>query len=318
MKAYTELYANKSTNVRFSDISQQLKHFSINAMGLFFPQKTKTLIKQIFFKPLRKRLTTNEQQLTDMARNFQIRVHGKTIQCWQWGQGPKILAVHGWNGLGANLFPYFHPLLQKGYSVVTFDAPAHGISEGEQTNYFEITDTVRAMVNSIGQNSLAGIVAHSLGGAAVINCLSKEKIITKTALIAPALRLQELLYNAFEKNGVPKHLYKAIVAEIEEEYGYSMEYDNPYFLLERLDSKVMIAHDRQDSVVPFQDTSKIASQHSNICLHTTKGLGHKHIIKDKSTIDVVLHYLTDSMLPLNSKTVPFCCEQPKLTTSRTC
>ncbi len=295
MKAHTELYAKYSTNVRFSDASQQLKRFSINTMGLFFPQKTKSLIKQIFFKPARKLLTTNEQQWIDIARTFQIRVHNKTIQCWQWGQGPKILAVHGWNGLGANLFPYFNPLLQKGYSVVAFDAPAHGISEGEQTNYFEITDTVRAMVNSIGKNSLAGIVAHSLGAAAVINCLSKEKIITKTALIAPALRLKELLFNAFEKNGVPRHWYKTIVAEIEEEYGYSMEHDNPYFLLERLDSKVMIAHDRQDRVVPFQDTSKIASQHSNIFLHATKGLGHKHIIKDKSTVDVVLQYLTDSM-----------------------
>ena len=294
MKTQTKLYANISTNVRFIDASQQLKRFSINTMGLLFPQKTKSLIKQLFFKPARKLLTANEQKWIDIAQNFQIRVHDKTIQCWQWGKGPKILAVHGWNGLGANLFPYFNPLLQKGYSVVAFDAPAHGISEGEQTNYFEITDTVRAMVNSIGENSLAGIVGHSLGGAAVINCLSKEKIETKTALIAPALRLKELLFNTFERNGIPKHWYTSIVAEIEEEYGYSMEHDNPFFLLEHLDSEVMIAHDRQDTVVPFKDASKIASQHSNIFLHATKGLGHKHIIKDKSTIGAVLQYLNDS------------------------
>lgn len=295
MKAYTELYGKYSTNVRVDDISQQLKRFSINSIGLFFPQKTSTLIKRKFFTPSRKQLTTKEQQWIDEARNFQIRVHNKTIQCWQWGQGPEILAVHGWNGLGANLFPYFTPLLKKGYSVVTFDAPAHGLSEGEQTNYFEITDTVRAMVNSIGQNSLAGIVAHSLGGAAVINCLSKENSKTKTALIAPPLRLKELLYNTFEKNGVSKRWYTFIVEEIEKEYGYSMEHDNPYVLLEHLDSEVMIVHDRQDRVVPYQDSSKIANQHSNIFLHATAGLGHKHIIKDKNTIDAVLQYLSDSV-----------------------
>ena len=205
--------------------------------------------------------------------------------------------------MGANLYPYFSPLLQKGYSVVTFDAPAHGDSEGEQTNYFEITDTVRAMVKSIGKNSLAGIVAHSLGGSAVINCLSRENLQTKTALIAPALRLKELLFNTFEKNGIPKHWYKCIITEIEDEYGYSIEQDNPYVLLEQLDIEVMIAHDRQDRAVPFKDASKIASQHSNIFLHATKGLGHKHIIKDKCTIDVVLQYMTDSTLESSCKQV---------------
>lgn len=301
MKAHTELYTEYSTNVRINDASQQLKRFSITTMGLFFPKKTRSFIKQLFFKPARKRLAADEQQWIDSARNFQIHVHGKTIQCWQWGQGPQILAVHGWNGLGANLYPYFTPLLQKGYAVVAFDAPAHGKSEGEQTNYFEMTDTVREMVKHIGKNSLAGIVAHSLGGAAVINCLSKDNIQTKTALIAPALRLRELLFSAFEKNGVPGHWYKAIITEIEDEYGYSLEQDNPYLLLEQLNAELMIAHDHQDRVVPFTDATTIASQHSNIFLHATRGLGHKHIIKDKSTVDAVLQYLTGSISPNNAQ-----------------
>jgi len=265
-------------------------------MGLFFPQKTKSLIKRLFFKPARRLVTKQEQQWIDRSSNFQIQVHGKTIQCWQWGQGPKILAVHGWNGMGVNLYPFFTPLLQNGYSVVAFDAPAHGNSEGEQTNYFEFTDTVRAMVKSIGKNSLAGIVAHSLGGAAVINCLSKENMHTKTALIAPALKLKELLFNTFKENGIPQRLYKSIIAEIEEEYGYNLTQDNPYTLLEHLDSEVMIAHDQGDRMVPFKDANNIANQHSNISLHATKGLGHKHIIKDKRTVDVVLQHLTHSVL----------------------
>ena len=76
--------------------------------------------------------------------------------------------------------------------------------------------------------------------------------------------MKELLFNTFERNGVPKHWYKSIVAEIEEEYGYTLDQDNPYFLLEHLNSKVMIAHDRQDSVVPFSDARKIASQRFRI------------------------------------------------------
>ncbi len=299
MKAQSSFYSNISTNVRFNSIDKQLKRFSISTMGLFFPNKTKSILKQLFFKPAKKLVTKKEQKWIDKARNYQIKVHGKTIQCWQWGKGPQILAIHGWNGIGANLYPFFTPLLQKGYSIVAFDAPAHGNSEGELTNYFEFTDAVRTMVKSIGKDSLAGIVAHSLGGAAAINCLSKEDINTKTVLIAPALKLKELLFNTFRENGVPRHWYKSIIAEIEEEYGYSIEQDNPYGLLEQLNSEVMIAHDRGDKMVPFKDASTIASRHSNIFLHATQGLGHKHIIRDKGTVDAVLHYLTHSVLGSN-------------------
>lgn len=186
----------------------------------------------------------------------------------------------------------FTPLLHHGYSVVAFDAPAHGVSEGNHTNYFEITDTVRAMVNAMGKHRIAGIVAHSMGGAAVINCLSKEDLYVRTVLIAPALRLKELLGNMFHGHGIPPRLYTSIIGEIEAQYGYSIERDNPFNLLEQLDAEVMIAHDREDELIPFTDARTIARRHSHILLHPTQGLGHKNIIKDKNIANAVLQYLT--------------------------
>ena len=205
----------KKTNVRIKTIKRMLMRFSLNALGLLFPHRARLLIKQWYFRPTRRRTTAKEQEWLDRATNFQVRVHDKTIQCWKWGDGPPILAVHGWNGRGINLHPLFAPLLQQGFAVVTFDAPAHGVSDGTHTNYFEMTDTVRAMVNAMGKRSVVGIVAHSLGGSAVINCLSKEGMNLKTVLIAPALRLRELLYNTFNNQGVPATIYKSIIREIE-------------------------------------------------------------------------------------------------------
>lgn len=299
MRTQTELYSNNSTNVRTDIASPKLKRLSINAMGLFFPQKTKSKIIQLFFKPARKRPTKNEQQMIDVASNFQIKVHGNIIQGWQWGEGPKILAVHGWNGAGTNLYPFIQPVLEKGHAFVAFDAPAHGLSEGELTNYFEITDTVRAMVKHIGRSNLAGIVAHSIGAAAAINCLSKENLRAKTALIAPALKLKELLFNTFEKNGVPRHMYISIVAELERKFGYSIEEDNPYRLLENLDSDMMIFHDHGDRMVPFADTCTLARKNNRISFQPTDGLGHKRILRDKKTIETVSQYLTSLITESN-------------------
>jgi hypothetical protein len=83
-----------------------------------------------------------------------------------------------------------------------------------------------------------------------------------------------------------------IIGELEQEFDYSIERDNPYNLLEHLKSEVMIVHDRGDSMVPFGDAFTLASRHNNILLHPTKGLGHKHILKDRQTVDTVVQYLT--------------------------
>lgn len=304
MKNYRKLYSNKSTNVRFNTLNQQLKRVSMSTAGIFFPQKTKSYLKQLFFKPIKKKATKEQQQWLDKAENFQITVHNKSIQCWKWGTGPSILAVHGWSGKGVDLYSFFPQLLQQGYSVITLDAPAHGLSEGSQTNYFEMTDTLRVLVRRIGAGSLAGIIAHSLGGAAVINCLSKEKISPETVLIAPALKLKELLFNTFKKNGVPRRLYTSIMTELENEYGYSLNQDNPYFLLERLNIDVMIVHDQKDRMVPFADAKTLASKHGNIRLHQTQGLGHNHIMKDKKTSQTVIDYMTRSFVKSRSQLLP--------------
>ena len=155
----------------------------------------------------------------------------------------------------------------------------------------------------MGKKTVVGIVAHSLGGAAVINCLSKEDMSPKTVLLAPALRLKELLFNTFNNHCVPEKLYKSIIGEIETKYGYSIERDNPFLLLDQMDTRVMIAHDREDALIPFADAMALAERHSHILLHVTQGLGHKNIINDKSTVEMVNQYLSQTVCGIDRRQI---------------
>lgn len=168
------------------------------------------MLKRRFFSPLRREVNFKEQQWLDRGNAFQIQVHGNRLQCWKWRRGPIILVAHGWNGRGVNLHPLFSPLLERGFAVVCFDAPAHGNSEGSTSNYFDYSDAVLTMVHTLGKETIYGIVAYSLGAAAVINCLDKAGMRIPTVLIAPALRLRELLMNTFMAHGVPMGLYHSM------------------------------------------------------------------------------------------------------------
>jgi pimeloyl-ACP methyl ester carboxylesterase len=262
-------------------------------MWHLLPTMTRRIITKHAFSPKCYPLTPEERQYLKTGEAFQMHVHDKQIRCWKWGRGPGILFVHGWNGRGIHFRPFFEAFLNAGYSVITYDAPAHGESDGQDTSYFEMTDTLRSLLDPSRGLNIQGIVAHSMGASAVVNGLSKEKSSIDAVLIAPALKLRELIYNTFDNQGMPEVVYQTMIAEYEEYYGYNMYADNPYKLLKEISSKIFIVHDKGDPTTPYMDSKSIAEKLGHIDLLATEGLGHKRILGDKTVVKTVQEYIFD-------------------------
>jgi hypothetical protein len=125
-----------STNVRLSQVRQKAVHTFLDLLWNVTPTLTKLLVKKMFFTPSRYKITPVETQYLESGESFQLAVHDKTVQCWKWGSGPSILLAHGWNGRGIQLYHFIEPLMQGGYSVIGYDAPGHGVSQGKTSSYF--------------------------------------------------------------------------------------------------------------------------------------------------------------------------------------
>ena len=285
-----------STNVRYKRAKQRGTHFLLTELWRFAPNVTKDFLFKRFFKPLSYPLTPFEKQYLENGTSFHINVHEKKVRCWKWGRGPAILFVHGWNGRGVNLAYFFKALIDAGYSVITYDAPAHGESDGQFTNYFELTDTVRAFFDPSLGFDIQGIIAYSIGASAAINCISKEKLSIDTVLIAPALKLKEILFNHFNHHGVPRTVYQNLIAELERNYGYDLQQDNPYDLAKTIAAKMLIVHDKDDRTIPYMDSKILSEKTDNVDLHTTEGLGHKRILRDKAVVDFITSYIFNGQL----------------------
>jgi hypothetical protein len=292
-----------STNVRYIKFRQRGMHLLLTALWHLAPNATKNIILKRFFKPKSYALTPFEQQFLENGTMFHIHVHDKDIRCWKWGQGPGILFVHGWNGRGVNFAYFFKSIIDTGFSVITYDAPAHGESEGQVTNYFELSDTVRSFLNPSRGLNIQSIIAYSIGGSATINCISKDNPTVDTVLIAPALKLKELLFNAFNYHGVPEVVYRNLVADMERYYGYDVHQDNPDVLVKSISSKMLIVHDKGDRTIPYTDSKTLSDNTDNFYLHTTEGLGHKQILKDNAVIDVITTYLFNGQTKHKMKNV---------------
>ena len=285
-----------STNVRYITAKQKTTYFFLTLLWHLVPKLTEEFIAKLFLTPLDYGLTPSGRQYLERGEAFRIDVHGKAVQCWKWGRGPGILFVHGWNGRGAQFASFFEALVNAGYSVIAYDAPAHGESEGKTTNYFELTDTVRSFLNPSSGFGIQGIVAHSLGASAVINALSKEKASPDVVLIAPALKLKELMYNMFNQHGIPKTVYRRFIAALEDRYGYNLHQDNPYALAKEVSSKILIVHDKDDPTTPYMDSKSLSEKLNHVDLYTSEDLGHKRILKDPTIIDLTHQYLCNQNL----------------------
>ena len=283
--------ACNSTNVRLCKMRRKVTHTFFNLLWNHTATLSKRIIKRMLFTPATYKSTPVERQYLDSSDRFELSIHNKAVKCWKWGSGPSILLVHGWNGRGIQLHHFIEPLIQRGYSAITYDAPGHGESQGRTSSYFEFTDTVRALLNSHDGHNIRGVIAHSLGGSAVVNGIEKENHPLEVVLIAPALRLKEVLYGFFDHVGVPRTIYEILIKEYEDQFGYNMQRDNPINLLRKINSKVLIVHDKNDPTIPYDDSKEISERFPNIELHTTERLGHKKVLADSSVVNRALDYL---------------------------
>jgi predicted alpha/beta-fold hydrolase len=278
----------KSTKVRNRLIVKNLVSACFKMTWMIWPTAIEKLALRLFFSPADYKLNHSEKTLLNQGKPFQISVRDKTVRCWQWGEGPIVILAHGWNGRGIQFQPLIAALLKANYSVITFDATGHGASEGKTSNYFEFSDTLRTLWHSIEKHRVQAVIGHSLGACALLNFISKESYHKVAILIAPALKLREMLFYTFESHGVPKIVYLNLVQNLEMRHQYSVFSDNPSQLIKKVKNDVLIFHDEKDKAVPFTDTEHVAEMYDHIVLRATTGLGHKRILSDKSVIDEIV------------------------------
>jgi len=144
------------------------------------PKIAQSFAVGLFFRPLRYPIPEKERRAVKFSQPFSIDVNGIEVQAYRWGSGDRVvLLVHGWAGRATQMRRFIKPLINSGYKVVGFDAPAHGNSGGKTATFVEFENTMRKLYALEGEPD--AIIAHSYGGTAVLysamNGLPVKKLI---------------------------------------------------------------------------------------------------------------------------------------------
>ncbi len=258
-------------------------------LGLFrlAPGKVGPWLLRQFFRPGIALQSDDEKAVWNTGYAFEFESHGRKIEARYWGDGPGVLMVHGWDGRGSQFHRLVAPIVAAGYRAIAFDAPAHGESDGLETNYFEYTDAVRHLLRGDAGMPVEKIIAHSFGASASINAIDKEGVTPDLLLIAPALHLEEFLHESFQHHGIPFALFRDVIGHLEAAYGYDFHRDDPKRLIRRLAMPLVILHDELDRTVPIEHSQAEAENNPWISLQPTHDLGHTRILKSDTAIAAV-------------------------------
>jgi len=291
----------ESTNVREKKFGRPLLNILFEGLWRYAPGLSKQIVKRLFFAPARYPIRPLEKKYLRQGRAFEIRVNDSRVKCWKWGRGPGVLLAHGWNGRGIQLHCFIQSLTEAGYTVVTFDGPGHGESEGKTSSYFEYSDVIRHFFKFAADYHIKGAIAHSFGAAAVINAMVKENYPVEAVLIAPALKLNEILEKMFYGLGVPEPLFKILIEEYEAHFGYNLRADDPIKLLKQVKSRILVVHDQEDETISYGDSLAASRITDRISLQPTHGLGHKRILYDRKTVTMIIKEIGDRLNPQSNQ-----------------
>ncbi|HNF29006.1 MAG TPA: alpha/beta hydrolase [Chitinophagaceae bacterium] len=213
---------------------------------------------------------------------------------WQWNaknsNGKKVLIAHGFDSCSYKFDKLIQHLLSAGFTVLAFDAPAHGLSDGKTVNALDYKKALLAINKQV--EDLYCIIGHSLGGLAASLAAEEMHELKKLILIAPATETQRAIDNFFKY--VP--LGKDIKDEIEKIIYNFEQKPVSYYAVSRSVQTITIpvfwVHDSHDWICPFEDVKPIVDLHLNhIQFYISNGLGHNKIYRNNTVMQKITDFL---------------------------
>lgn len=263
---------------------------AFSRLGPVIPGPMASWAYRLWFQTRRYPASAMEQLAHSRAVRWTLSVEGIPVAVYRWGSGRVVVFVHGWSGRATQVAHFIEPLVQAGFQVVAFDAPAHGVSPGRRTNIFECAAALAAVVRECGP--VHGILTHSFGGMVLAYALRHGGVAAgRVVCISPPANLEFLIASFIRSLSLPATVVAVLRRRQERRFGADLsERISTDSNVRTLAVPALIIHDVDDRDVPWRQGSRIAAAWPGARFRKTRGLGHRRILRDPATIDVVVEF----------------------------
>lgn len=247
---------------------------------------------KLFTTPIKYKIPKRELQMEQNSRQSKLLVSSlkKEITIYEYGEGQKkVLLVHGWSGRGTQLVKIADELVKMGYQTISFDAPAHGKSEGKTTIMTEFITSILAIEKQFGPFEFA--IGHSLGGMSILNAIKQNLKVKKAVIIGSGDIIQDILDDFISNLKLNPKIAGMMKQHFEKKFGEPMESYSAHFSAESVKIPVLIIHDQNDHDVSVKAAYNIDKHLEYSELMITEHLGHRKILGNELVINRIKEFL---------------------------
>ena len=256
------------------------------------PRLATSYVIKLFGTPIRFKTPEREKMMAKSAQKEMLLIPelNKKVMVYTYGYSKrKVLLVHGWSGRGTQLYKIADKLLENGFMTISFDAPAHGKSEGKYTMMTEFIAINKFLDNKYGPFEFA--IGHSLGAMAVLNSIKQGLTLKKAIIIGSGDIITDII-NVFVNKLELKHkMAKKMKRYFFKKYGEDIDNYSASIAVKSVKIPTLIIHDTEDSEVPVSCAHSIRQNAEQGELLITNGLGHTRILKDNFVVNSIIEFI---------------------------
>lgn len=262
-------------------------------LSVFSKKKAAQRAYELFCTPL-KRVRRPLSPLFQQAEPCSVTVNGITVKGFRWNKGghTRVQLVHGFESASQNFEVYIRAFIDKGYEVLAFDAPAHGVSGGLQITLTLYIDALRAIYQAYGP--VQSFLAHSFGGLALVHFLETLPAGTsfRLALVAPATEAVTAIDGFFTLLQLDADVRAAFNAIIRRKDNVDPAHFSITRAMAHIHNPVLWVHDKTDTVTPLSDVQPVIDkQYPHLRFLITDGFGHRRIYREQSVVETITGFL---------------------------
>ena len=259
---------------------------------------------RLFLTPFKYKRPKREHKMFENSEKQLLYISKikRKVQVYRYGPktaGKKALLVHGWSGTGTQLSKIADALIDKGYSITSFDAPAHGNSPGTISMMPFFIETIHQLQKEFGEFSVA--VGHSLGGMSLLKACAEGLKLKKLVIIGTADSITEITNNFAKNMQLKHHTGVRMKKYFDKKFGQDLNFYSGAVSAQKVLTPTLIIHDKNDVDVFVKDAASIHSALKSGELFITENLGHRKILGDTAVINKIVNFITvKQALPADS------------------
>ena len=267
-------------------------------LGATSPKLAGKLALSLFMKPPKFGTPKREKILREEADLNFLSIRDRKISIRSWGDksNPTVLLSHGWGGRSTQFHAFIHPLVDAGFHVLAFDIPAHGDSEGTDSNMLDVASIIAAIEKEKGP--FEAIIGHSFGTGTTLLAMDKyhvkAKKIVLIAYFSDVIWITQLFGEMFSlRESTLEAMRQEALRQFPDKYGITWTWDgiSSVNTIKSITADILLIHDDDDTEVPPEQAIPLQKAAPRATVINTKGLGHRKILMSKKVIAASIEFI---------------------------